>query len=93
MKIHVSQDCIKIGRIRQPTSCPIAVAIKEQIPAASGVYVRSTVAAFNFNNQRHIFQLSRKARQWIQDFDNLKPVEPISIILPYFSKPQTGGPK
>ena len=93
MKIHVSQDHIRVGQPRKPFDCPIALAIAIQVPGSTNVRVRSTTLSFKFDKQTQVFTLSRKARKFIQAFDAGKLVEPISIILPYFSKPQTGGPK
>ena len=93
MKIHVSQDCIRIGQPCQPKDCPIALAIAIQVPGSTDIQVRLTTLSFRFDKQTRMFELSREARKFISTFDAGKPVEPISIILPYFSKPQTGGPK
>ena len=89
MKIHVNQDCINRGQPFRPASCPIAEAIWTQIEGVSGVAVRGTIIGFDYNNKRHVFTLSRKARQFVRDFDDHKPVKPISIILPYFSNAPT----
>ena len=93
MKIHVNKDCIARGKPNRPASCPIAEAIWTQIDGVSGVSVNPTVVGFDFNNKRYVFPLSLKARKFIRSFDRGQPVEPMSIILPYFSKPQIGEPK
>ena len=89
--VIVRQRHIDRGRCRSPKSCPIALAMKEQLGTdkvkvyADGVFV---------DEQK--YWIPFRARRFIYDFDTGFPVDPLAFLMdavPEQSPPENAPPK
>ena len=81
MKIHVTQEHINWGDSNSPQSCPIALAIKEQLPRAKQIGVKHTYAHMILDNKTLYLQFSRRTTKFIRYFDAGHEVEPFTFVL------------
>jgi len=85
LDVTVDEEDMRKGLRGYPTSCPIARAVKRQVP---GVYVsvgRSHIQFFNQETEGGFlgqYELPDQARDFIRDFDAGMNVEPISFRIP-----------
>lgn len=81
MKVIVTKEHIDNGVCGSSTNCPIAYALIEK----SSVKLRSVGSGFvevvNKKNETFLYILPQKARQFIEDFDDGKEVEPFSFEM------------
>lgn len=77
MQIKVTQQHIKKGRRASARSCPIALALNEQVGALAIVGHGSASAGVD-PNRRH-FDLPRAVRRFIYQFDEGKAVKPFNF--------------
>lgn len=79
IKIQVTAQHIKNGNVCALGSCPIALAVMEQLESPK------VSVAFNCrfikNEGTYAYKLSRAAKRFIMRFDNHKPVKPFSFIM------------
>lgn len=79
MKVIVTQDHIDHGYPGTPSSCPVALALKE----TSTDFANVIVGPFWFSSRNEEFQITygvtnlpKKVQQFIRKFDTSKPVKP-----------------
>ena len=80
--INVTADDIVNGIRGKCVSCPVALAISKVFPKYF-VVVRNTEVHLNHSALVQTIQLPNSAVNFIDDFDNNKPVEPFSFELDY----------
>jgi hypothetical protein len=82
MRVYVSQKDIDNGTPSDPTSCPIARAIKRRYPQLDYVLVEGESATLGDDfTDNETFWLPGIAIRFIEDFDARKPVEPFEFEL------------
>lgn len=82
LKIDVTQEDIDKGTPEKSNSCPIALALKRQLPEAEEISV-DIVSDFMIDEQRYIGDLPKSGEMFIQDFDNHKQVNPFSFEMEF----------
>jgi len=72
MKIQVTKDHIEKGRGSCSTQCPIALAMKEQVPRINNITVWYDKIGWLQKRRNHFlyFNLSTKIQDWIKRFDS-----------------------
>lgn len=82
MKINVTKDDIAEGRRANPYKCPIANAVR-RITGIRRVRVTTSFVDLSpaWFNDVDTVSLPRRAEQFIDHFDNSKPVKPFSFNL------------
>ena len=89
MKIKVTEDHIRNGTRRNPISCPIACAVKEQHPIA--VEQGWRICSSEIERLSHdiaSIDLPQEAKEFIDDFDNERPVQPFEFEICLGAKPK-----
>ena len=82
MIICVKQKHIDVGTPCSSTSCPIALAIKEQVPGCAWATVGTDDCGFHSGNNKFIdANLSKRVQRFIGDFDRGIPGKPFSFHL------------
>lgn len=81
--IVVTQNCIDLGGVQDPFTCPMALALKN---AGYTCYVGddSTTAGrrvTDYDDDSKIYQHDPQVSKWIVDFDNGEKVNPFSFVL------------
>ncbi len=79
MLINVTQKNIEEGEKQSFTSCPIALAIKEQLGDRKDVHVDEDICAINGKE----YYLTIAARKFVNSFDEGKVVKPFSFNVRY----------
>jgi hypothetical protein len=83
IKIEVKRKHIKAGSRESGSSCPIALAVREQVVGSEPwIYPYSAQLVTDKSIQRTI-DLPVRARRFIERFDSCKPVKPFSFQLKY----------
>lgn len=77
MRFSVTNDEITDGRIRDCERCPVALAIRKQLP-----HLRVSVSKVAIIIQGAVYNVSEPIRKFLLDFDNGRPVEPFEFELP-----------
>jgi hypothetical protein len=79
----VTQEDIEVGEQKSCGHCPVARAIRRDVPGAEAVYV--TVSWINvYNEHQNCFlgqTTPRSAADFIRDYDAGRPVQPFSFEL------------
>ena len=89
--VIVRQRHIDRGRCRSPKSCPIALAMKEQLGTD-----QVAVFADGVRVGLQKYQIPFKARRFILDFDSGLPVDPLAFLMdavPELNPPENAPPK
>jgi len=82
--INVTAEHIENGVRENCERCPVALAIMDAFPGASGIYVESRVFSISRDGyRRDEIKLPREASEFIWDFDASKTVQPFSFELDY----------
>lgn len=86
MNLHVSRECINAGDPLSETGCPIALAIIKvlkddpRVDEIRTVAVGAGVAEVEYVVKRTV-KLPKVAQKFITDFDNGRPVKPLTLVL------------
>ena len=83
MRINVTQEHIDNGSVQNTESCPVALAVVSQTGRMTRVF-----PDYIFIEGETRIDLPSKAKQFVDDFDELKFVEPFSFNLPIKEKGQ-----
>ena len=83
MKINVTAEHIAHGVRKVCDKCPVALAIKEAIPAATYVMAGTGVIDITLNKVFKSYEAPESVREFIVNFDRgIKPHLPFSFELP-----------
>jgi hypothetical protein len=77
LKIHITTQHIRNGTRESPTSCPIALAVREQLQLKESQWVEVDDYQICLNDAA--YYLSPKACKFVENFDSNKPVKPFSF--------------
>ena len=86
MKVEITQQHIDTGEVRNAFDCAIAVALKQEF--AYGISVTNVIRIGKDN-----FWATPEVVRWFVDFDNGRPVKPITIELVAYPFRRTYRPK
>ena len=79
--ISVTRKHIKEGRRCAGDSCPVSLALQKQLNR-DDVHVSSTdVVIGEFGRKKEVIPLSKSVQEFINRFDNEKPVKPFKFKL------------
>jgi hypothetical protein len=83
MKIKVTQKDIDKGIRSSYYYCPIAHAFKRAVKNNNELdcCVASSYIVYRPDDKRNRYKLPKKARKFIEHFDNYRPVEPFSFEI------------
>ncbi len=74
--IQVTEDHIRLGKRSNCRECPVALAVREELPAAK---ILGTVLIVETPWLK--IHLPKKVTEFIEAFDHFRPVEPFSFEL------------
>ena len=77
-RVQVTAVDIMYGKRHEPYACPIALAIKRQIPEAQNVAVRRNVVRWG---EGCWATMSRAGQRFVRRYDDGREVKPITIVL------------
>lgn len=80
-KIKVTRKFISQGSPCSSANCPIALAIKNKLGLAVTVGIDSAEIFPKNKGKGYRFSLSKRAEQFISDFDKLKSVKPFAFFI------------
>ena len=78
MRITVTKDCIKHGRVQSLSECPVALAFSDYFPNEEIEVDRDTWKIIGSDRS---FKLSRATMRFIDRFDEGRPVRPFSFTI------------
>ncbi len=76
MIIQVTEDHIRLGKRSNSTRCPVALAVRDILPAAK---ILGTILIVETPWLK--IHLPKKVTKFVEDFDHFRPVEPFSFEL------------
>ena len=81
MKVTVTQEGIDKGAKCSIHTCPIALAVKSKRGIVNVSVMEFHASVRRNGNSVTSYVLPNKARKFVDDFDNNKPVEPFSFEM------------
>lgn len=80
--LPITQKHIECGQPCEVGNCPIALAIREAVPQATGISVSDQNAVFTLPRWcYHLLDLDQKGREFVIKFDEREKVEPFVLFL------------
>jgi hypothetical protein len=89
MRLRITQRDIKRGTRSRADTCPIALALKREFPKLAPRVLPYRVYVYQFNDPLHTKTLkyaailSKRAQKFIEDFDENRKVQPLTILLKF----------
>lgn len=85
LRLYVTQDDIDNGQPMRTLDCPVALALRRRFPGEIVAVDYYAVFVNEGKNQgkrvRARYQLSKRAAEFVEAFDNALPVQPTSFLL------------
>jgi hypothetical protein len=82
MRIEVTEQDIAAGRRRQPSACPIALAVKRAYAVERASVAEYDIIVTRWCDRQFKWRTPTPAASFIERFDKGEKVEPFSFELP-----------